>query len=584
MAGPPDPPVTPLRVTGDGLPVSLEAGADGSSPVDEPSCNLPQIKRHKTAMAVPPPRPALKGAGVTTAGAKEMLKTALESFNRRANVRVSIYQALVDCLVDTCSKWDDDPQASAADKAIAREVEKECGTVLSHLAVQEAPGEIVARLTDPSVPEAQRKPISKTTWAGIAAAGAARSRPTNTNQSTNSNARTSARPTARPARTTMRSFIETVAERRARAEEDERVLLKAREGSTRKAPVDVRVTLAGILKLSMSDIPAVTLTRSGYAVRFASTEERAKLLDSAVLPQLEQHLDVVGARMNEQWVNYVVPCVPSSIRAFDGSLMPLTVDMVAAEATLQAGAVPKEVKQSRHGANTETGLCTWIVSFLEPIYKPWSIYQSRNAVLVRKDRDPIEHHNPGCQAYCKPRRCTRLHRCNNCAADMATHAPGPCTTATRCANCRGPHQAGAPDCFATPGLKDGKRIPLTRLQIKRAKQKGQRAWETANAPDEHDTDVDDQLNEDVTMETNVDKAADENTAQGRKRGASRSPPSSQPEIIVASGSRQNPRPPPSSTLSRTQRAGTTSVNYNVLAMADKVFNQEDDGSDDQTML
>ena len=527
-------------------------------------------------MTDPPPRPALKGAAKAPTGAAELMKTAVEAFERRATIRVGIYQTLVNCLVDTCRQWDKSDQASASDKAVAREVEEECGKILSYLAVNEAAGDIVARLSGPgpaNAPRTQQQPAPTATWAGVAAAGAARKPATATNPKT---------PLRTAKNNTIRSYMEVVAERRARAEEDERVLLTVRDGGNKKAPVDVRVTLAGILGLTISDIPAVTLTRTGYAARFTSTENRVRLLDPSVLPELGQRLDVIAARMNEQWVNYVVPGVPSAIRDYTGALMPLSVAMVAEEVALQAGVVPREVKQSRHGANAQTGLCTWIVSFLVPVTKPWNIFQSRNAVLIRRDRDPIELHNPGCQGYCKARRCTRLPRCNNCAGDMATHTPGPCTAVTKCANCRGPHQAGAEDCFALPGVKDGKRIPLTRAQMKRAKQKGQRAWEAANAPDGEnpmDADTEATMHGAIVEETNKEGPSNKETAQSRKRGASPSSASSQPEITVRTGKSPQQAPP-----SRTQRATATPVNYNVLAMADKAFNPGAEEDDDQAML
>jgi hypothetical protein len=146
----------------------------------------------------------------------------------------------------------------------------------------------------------------------------------------------------------------------------------------------------------------------------------------------------------------------------------LSHTLVAEEVKSQTKAVPVSCRPSRHGARTETGEMTWIVSFLQPIQRRFQLFgQSGFSKLVEKS-PRIQRHENGCQGYCVPSRCTRLKRCSNCGVLLHEHQGehgNKCIAKARCANCYGPEPAGHEKCPAKPFIKSGKIVRLSRKEL-----------------------------------------------------------------------------------------------------------------------
>lgn len=150
------------------------------------------------------------------------------------------------------------------------------------------------------------------------------------------------------------------------------------------------------------------------------------------------------------------------------------------------------------------GRQTWIIWFLDAVSRFKLFDQSEWAQLCRsKDKQVL--HNPGCQVWCIPRRCSRLKRCNNCAEPMDNHLPGPWRKPARCAGCHGPHRAGENGCPAAPWMENGRLAPKSARSLKKIRQTGQLAWKAAQevkaAQDQIRSEMQDRQNADAPIES-----------------------------------------------------------------------------------
>jgi hypothetical protein len=122
-------------------------------------------------------------------------------------------------------------------------------------------------------------------------------------------------------------------------------------------------------------------------------------------------------------------------------------------------------------------LTTWIVSFTEKVFS-FQLFDSNWSKEIKK-APTIEQHNPGCQGFCNPTRCTRDPRCGTCSIPIAKHT-GPhgdlCEARPRYANCHGLHWASYFNCATAPWRTAGRVVRPTKKEIAAARWAGHLAF------------------------------------------------------------------------------------------------------------
>lgn len=256
--------------------------------------------------------------------------------------------------------------------------------------------------------------------------------------------------------------------RSAMAKKEDRRLLITIEPTAllnRPEPFALRRELATkIPGISLASVPLVTPTKTGWAITPADLSTRDLLQANAEI--LLRIFNGTTVKRPETWYNYAVPGVPSSFRGLEGGLVH-TAELVTDEAIAQTTETPVNCRPSRHGPNPATGRTTWIISFLAPV-QPFRLFNTSEMSKPIDKKPAIARHDPGCQGFCNPAKCTRHARCSCCGTRNDQH-PGPssanCTAKARCANCHGPFPAGHSHCPAAPRRKDGKIIKPTKKEL-----------------------------------------------------------------------------------------------------------------------
>jgi len=193
-------------------------------------------------------------------------------------------------------------------------------------------------------------------------------------------------------------------------------------------------------------------------------------------------LDGVELKLPQTWFQYAVKGAPVSMhRVFDNVLVPIDEKLVAEEVEAQTGAKPINCRPSQFGADA-TGRITWIIAFIAPV-RAFTLFNTSQISRLIDKKAVISHHDPGCQGYCNPSKCSRVHRCNHCATRIDQHE-GPtntqCTAPLRCANCHGPFAAGHDACPAMPTRKSGQVLKPTKHQLDSLRRAGDRLYRAAN--------------------------------------------------------------------------------------------------------
>lgn len=233
----------------------------------------------------------------------------------------------------------------------------------------------------------------------------------------------------------------------------------------RSEPFALRQELATkIPGISLASVPLVTPTKTGWAITPADLSTRDLLQANAEI--ILQTFHGTTVKRPETWYNYAVPGVPSSFQRLDGGLV-YTAELITNEVIAQTTETPVNCRPSRHGSNPETGLTTWIISFLAPV-RPFRLFNTSEPSKHIVKKPAIARHDPGCQGFCNPAKCIRYVRCSCCGIRTDQH-PGPsganCTAKARCANCHGPFPAGHDHCPAAPRRKDGRIIKPTKKEL-----------------------------------------------------------------------------------------------------------------------
>lgn len=288
-------------------------------------------------------------------------------------------------------------------------------------------------------------------------------------------------------------------------------------------------------------------------------------------------LDGTDVRFPVTWHNYAVPGIPVTMRQLVGGANINTAELVTEEVLAQTRLKPVSCRPSRHGANAQTGKITWIISFLTPV-RPFRLFNASELSKPIDKKPAISRHDPGCQGFCNPAKCTRYARCNKCSIRMDLHEgpTGPnCTAEAKCANCHGPFPAGHGNCPAAPKRRNGKTIKPTKKELDLVRRHGDREFRDAQAAVEADTITLSQTPQQTQgLEDNVTTERPK-----RKRGSiitALTQPSSQ------SSSQSSSQPPSQPSSSRLQRSTVSCRNLNLASLSAESLIPRDNDEDTRT--
>jgi hypothetical protein len=271
------------------------------------------------------------------------------------------------------------------------------------------------------------------------------------------------------------------------SQEDLRILVQTHAdeegvstGPPRKDPFQIRARLGKAFGLSLAKVPEVRVTRKGYAIRTADLATRDKMMAEEGRREISRICAGINVTLDKRWYTYVVPGVPSILVDLLGdNCVANAADWIHDEVTAQTGKEPVSCRPGKAGSHPLTGKGTWLVSFLEPV-RQFQLFGSSGPSFLRKRKEKVGLHSPGCQGYCTGRRCYRLSRCGQCGDPLDRHPPGTCDKPAQCPNCRGPFRAGHERCPAAPTRSNGKWVHPPRNALVAIRRSGHKAFEAAN--------------------------------------------------------------------------------------------------------
>ena len=199
--------------------------------------------------------------------------------------------------------------------------------------------------------------------------------------------------------------------------EDRRLLVTVEHSAllNRPAPFALRQELcAKINGLTLASIPLIAPTRTGWAITPSDLTTRDLLTTQENTEILLRILKGTSVKQPEIWHNYAVPGVPVTIHQLIGGAITNTAELVKEEVIAQTRHTPVSCRPSRHGADPTTGKITWIVSFLAPV-RPFRLFNASELSKAIDKKPTITRHDPGCQGFCNPAKCTRYSRCSVCS-------------------------------------------------------------------------------------------------------------------------------------------------------------------------
>jgi hypothetical protein len=326
-------------------------------------------------------------------------------------------------------------------------------------------------------------------------------------------------------------------------------------GPPRQAAFTIRSAIVQALHLSPKQIPDATLTRTGYAIVASDTATRDLLLEQNNATEILRICGGSAINRPEKWYRYAVKEVPYTFRRHDGTAVD-TRTIIEEEVFVQTKQTPRDISESRHGADPLTGRGTFIISFLQPV-KAFRLFSTSEMSKLIDKKPLLRIHNPGCQGYCSGSKCKRVHRCGRCGDRLDKHA-GPCTAPHKCANCCGPFTSGHADCPAKPSYQGGRWVPIGKRARAAVRAAGSRLYAEANpVPEIQMTDQRD----------TADKRA--RSPEPERDARSPSPPTSPAlSVIEVASDAADPRPPATpaqgARAARLPRVGTSMPqDYNV---------------------
>lgn len=248
-------------------------------------------------------------------------------------------------------------------------------------------------------------------------------------------------------------------------------------------PFALRQALVNAISgLEAAKILDVSPTRTGWAIIPLDLATQDLLLSSNSRDAILQVFNGTGIVKPQKWYTYAVPGLPSG---FYGPLgfVQVTPELVRQEVETQTRTVPVKAEMSKHGADSQTGKATWIVSFTKLI-GPFYIFNTYNKAHLIKKPYRLTHHLGGCLGWCNPLKCTREQRCIKCGIEVKQHQGEfgeNCTNPAKCANCCSNQPAGHANCPAAPVVKNGKYIPLSYKALKAVRHQTRAAITAATA-------------------------------------------------------------------------------------------------------
>jgi len=254
--------------------------------------------------------------------------------------------------------------------------------------------------------------------------------------------------------------------------QDDRVFLRlpANSALKQRTPAEIKVFLTEGTGLRLADIAQVQQTRTGFAIRAADKETRARLL--APWP----FLDNQGAYMEkpEVWTTYVVQDVPKFLRNHNS--VRETKDLIRDEVEAAAKRPPVACKMSHHQPE-DAPTADWTISFTSPVQSGFKIFDSKPARKLERKTQITQCDR--CLDYHDPRACTRNEKCRNCGKDKA-QCTQPCNRPPKCANCNGPHRTIWEGCAARPKRKDGEVHRHSKAQLQAIRELGEKEYVEAH--------------------------------------------------------------------------------------------------------
>ena len=338
--------------------------------------------------------------------------------------------------------------------------------------------------------------------------------------------------------------------------EDRRLLIPVEPMAllNRPEPFALRQELAAkISGITLASVPLITPTKTGWAITPSDLSTRDLLSSQENTKIIMRIFHGTAVKQPETWYNYAVPGVPSSFHCLGGAQVN-TAEIINDEVVAQTTERPVSCRPSRHGPNPQTGKTTWIISFLAPV-KAFRLFNVSELSKSIDKKATISRHDPGCQGFCNPTKCTRYACCHKCSTRIDQHT-GPsganCTEKARCANCHGPFPAGHEYCPAAPRQKNGKIIKPTKKELDALRRYGDREYqELHNQPPASETTSEQLQPQAQGSDTNVTKARkrkglavmahEENSSQAFPAPSppSSCPPSSRPRRATVSGKNLN---------------------------------------------
>ena len=459
-------------------PNSSTQSADFTRPQEPPSPpNLNRTaKRHQRALDVhPPPRLDLGGGANISNTASSAIGGRLDAIEREAKIQRTVMHDFASTVDKFVSSYQQPEKRTFAQDM--------CDKIVSFLTTSLSAGISSTHI------QSQFSGASTPTFAGIA----------KTLKNTGVDFHTTKGPSSSfPGRTSVLNSGDAslpVAKGTSPKQEDRRLLVSVEPGTLlqRPEPFALRQELCSKVKgLTLARVPSIAPTRTGWAITPSDFTTRDLLSIPENSKIIMQILHGTAVKQPETWYNYAVPGVSAAMHQLFSGPITCTTELVTEEVMAQTHERPVSCRPSRHGVNLLTGKITWIVSFLKPV-RPFRLFNSSELSKLINKKPTIVRHDPGCQGFCNPAKCSRYARCSICSTRIDQHIGPPninCTAKAKCANCHGPFPAGHQHCPATPKRKSGIIIRPTKKELDAIRRHGDREFRNLHNPADNDTSQD----------------------------------------------------------------------------------------------
>lgn len=252
----------------------------------------------------------------------------------------------------------------------------------------------------------------------------------------------------------------------ASARNGKRVLIRLPNGpESAEQGLKIRFAIRDKLGITLPDIPSIKQTNTGWALTTRTVEIQQRVIQEQQV--WGPWVGVQAAERETEWHSYLIKNFPTSIRSWDGSLLPYeqTIETAIKE---QTGLQPVQWRQSaKTGPNDTT--TTLILSFEQPLKSKFRLLGLGELSFQLTNRKTIEQCQ-NCWAFHTPHACRNAQRCGNCGS--TEHKGGECNASPRCVNCHGPHKADYEQCYARPKNTTNGPRALSKTELTYARRQG----------------------------------------------------------------------------------------------------------------